>query len=82
MENNSKGKIMRVKQGYNPNSSSMGSVVFALPTALIGITAGFGIVSGIIMSAFMKNKNESKLKEGHISGEKPNCEPSAKTEGQ
>lgn len=80
MKKDSKGKIMRVKKGYNPNSSSMGSVVFALPTALLGVTAGFGIVSGIIMSAFMTNKN--KLKEGHISGEKPNCEPSAKTEGQ
>jgi hypothetical protein len=82
MENNSKGKIMRVKQGYNPNSSSMGSIVFALPTALLGITAGFGIVSGIITSAFMKNKNESKLKEGRTSAQSPNREDSIKTEGQ
>ena len=49
-----KGKILRVKHGYNPNSSSMGSIVFALPAALLGITAGFGAVSGVIVSAFVK----------------------------
>jgi len=49
-----KGKLLRVKHGYNPNSSSMGSIIFALPAALLGITAGFGAVSGIIMSAFLK----------------------------
>jgi len=54
-----KGKILRVKQGYNPNSSSMGSIVFALPAALLGITAAFGVVSGVIMSVFMKDRSRS-----------------------
>ena len=49
-----KGRILRVKQGYNPNSSSMGSIVFALPAALLGTTTVFGAVSGAIMAAFMK----------------------------
>ena len=49
-----KGKILRVKQGYNPNSSSMGSIIFAFPAALMGIAAGFSIISGIIMSKVMK----------------------------
>jgi hypothetical protein len=53
--NKPKGKLLRVKQGYNPNSSSMGSIVFVLPVALLGITAVFGAVSGIIMSWHMKN---------------------------
>ena len=55
-----KGKILRVKHGYNPNSSSMGSIVFALPAALLAIAAGFGVVSGIITAAFLKTKNNSK----------------------
>jgi Na+/melibiose symporter-like transporter len=59
---NKKGKILRVKMGYNPNSSSMGSMVFILPAALLAITAGFGVISGIIMSVFLK-KSDKKAKE-------------------
>jgi hypothetical protein len=54
-----KGRILRVKQGYNPNSSSMGSMVFSLPAVLLAVTVGFGAVSGIIMSAFIKRDNKS-----------------------
>jgi hypothetical protein len=56
-----KGKILRVKTGYNPNSSSIGSIILVIPAALLGITAGFGVISGIIMSAFMK-KSGKKVK--------------------
>jgi hypothetical protein len=58
-DKNTKGKILRVKQGYNPNSSSMGSMVFSLPAALLVITVGFGAVSGVIMSAFIKRDDKS-----------------------
>jgi hypothetical protein len=61
MSKNTKGKILRVKQGYNPNSSSMGSIVFVLPAALLAATVGFGAVSGIIMSAFIK-RDEKTIK--------------------
>lgn len=54
--NHKQGKILRVKQGYNPNSSSIGSIIFVLPTALLGVTAGFGAVSGAIMAALMTGK--------------------------
>lgn len=54
-ETKPKGKILRVKYGYNPNSSSAGSViVFALPVAIFGITLGFGAISSLIMSHFVK----------------------------
>ena len=53
--NRPKGKILRIKHGYNPNSSSMGSIIFALPVALLGISIGFGAVSSIIAAAFMKD---------------------------
>ncbi|MCK4753573.1 MAG: hypothetical protein KAS75_09000 [Planctomycetes bacterium] len=49
-----KGKILRVKHGYNPNSSSMGSIVFALPAAIFGLATAFGAVSGVIFAAFLK----------------------------
>lgn len=55
-----KGKILRVKYGYNPNSSSMGSIVFALPAALIAVMAGTGVASGVIMSALMRDKKKNK----------------------
>jgi hypothetical protein len=55
-----KGKILRVKPGYNPNSSSMGSIVFSFPQIMMGVTAIFGAVSGIIISRFMKNQPPMK----------------------
>jgi len=58
-DKNTKGKILRVKQGYNPNSSSMGSMVFSLPAVLLAVTVGFGAVSGIIMSAFIKRDGKT-----------------------
>ena len=56
------GSILRLKQGYNPNSSSVGSIVFVLPAALLGITTAFGAVSGMIMSALMTD-NEKNTKD-------------------
>ena len=82
MKNIRKGKILRIKQGYNPNSSSMGSIVYALPAAILGTTAGFGIVSGVLMSSFIKNKDETKLKDKGISTQGVNCEDSVRAEGQ
>lgn len=55
---NPKGKILRIKLGYNPNSSSMGSMVFILPAALLAVTVGFGAISGIIMSVFIKRSDK------------------------
>ncbi len=66
-----KGRILRVKQGYNPNSSSMGSIVFALPAALLGTTTVFGAVSGAVMAAFMKKtgKNDSPRQDAPVESE-------------
>ena len=50
------GRILRLKRGYNPNSSSMGSIVFGLPSLLLGTTVAFGAVAGFICSAFMRRK--------------------------
>ncbi len=47
------GRILRVKQGYNPNSSSMGSMLFVVPGAILAITVVFGAAAGAIASAVM-----------------------------
>lgn len=56
------GNILRLKEGYNPNSSTIGSAIFVLPAALLGITAAFGAVSGIIMSTLMTDKARNTKK--------------------
>ncbi len=48
------GRILRVKHGYNPNSSSMGSLIFALPASLMAVSGGVALVSGLIFSYFLK----------------------------
>ncbi|MHC4645530.1 MAG: hypothetical protein ACYTBJ_08505 [Planctomycetota bacterium] len=69
-----KGKILRLKQGYNPNSSSMGSIIFVLPAALLGITVGFGLVSGIIASAFIRHGDNDRAGKENASGDEPTME--------
>ena len=46
------GKILKIKQGYNPNSSSIGSIIFVLPVALLSSTAIFAVVSSVLYSVF------------------------------
>ena len=52
-----KGTILRVKHGYNPNSSSMGSIIFVLPLSLIGAAFGTAAVSSLILPHFVKDKS-------------------------
>jgi len=51
------GKILRVKLGYNPNSSSIGTMIFVMPVAMLSAAVAFGTASGLIFSAFSKNRN-------------------------
>ncbi|MEW5734407.1 MAG: hypothetical protein AB1921_06110 [Thermodesulfobacteriota bacterium] len=57
------GRILRVKWGVNPNSSSMGSLVFALPAALLAVTVGFGAVSALILARFIQKPPDMVEKE-------------------
>ena len=58
-----KGKILKAKLGVNPNSSSMGSIVFALRTSLLAVTALFGIVAGVICAVFVGRRREQDTDE-------------------
>jgi len=45
-----KGRVLRVKQGYNPNSSSLGTIIFAFPSAMLAAPIVFSAVAGMICS--------------------------------
>ncbi len=49
-----RGRVLRVKQGYNPNSSSMGSIVFVLPAFLFVVTVIFGALSGLLAPLLLR----------------------------
>jgi len=55
-----RGRILRVKWGYNPNSSSMGSILFAVPLMLLAAAAVFGAAAGAIASAVFRGRNTGK----------------------
>lgn len=70
-----RGKILRVKLGYNPNSSSIGSMVFAIPAAMLGVAVGFGTLSGLIVSAFSKNSGSAEPEKQDTTVEPADSEP-------
>jgi len=53
-----RGRILKLKLGYNPNSSSVGSGVYVLPVILLGISTLFGAAAGIISSAFAHGRRK------------------------
>ncbi len=57
-----KGRILKVKQGYNPNSSSLGSIVFSLPVMLMGISTLFGFAASILFAAANHHNGRHYLK--------------------
>jgi len=55
-----KGKVLRVKQGYNPNSSSLGSVVFSFPAALIAVPVLLSATAAFIFTRIINKKTDSE----------------------
>ncbi len=77
---NRKGEILRVKLGYNPNSSSIGTMIFAMPVAMLSAAVAFGTVSGLIFSAFSKKKSAAGTDDEDTSGRTTGTENSGHTE--
>ena len=69
MIKNQKGKILRIKQGYNPNSSSIGSIIFAVPTMLFVSAVLFGTATTIIFSKYLKKTANKSNEEKTLPGE-------------
>ena len=49
------GRILRVKLGYNPNSSSLGSIVFAVPAAMLAVPVVFNAVAAAIAAKCVRD---------------------------
>lgn len=75
-----KGKVLKVKLGYNPNSSSIGSMIFVLPVAMLSAAVAFGTVSGLIFSAFSKKRNAAGTEDEGVSGSTTGKKNSGHTE--
>ncbi|MCK4563891.1 MAG: hypothetical protein KAU94_04380 [Verrucomicrobia bacterium] len=55
-----KGRVLALKEGYNPNSSSLGSIVFSYPEAWLLAPVIAGTVSAAATAWFTrKNKKEN-----------------------
>ena len=55
-----KGKVLRVKQGYNPNSSSLGSIVFSFPAAMLAVPVLLSTTAALIYTKVLNKKNSDK----------------------
>ena len=57
-----KPKILKIKVGYNPNSSSIGTLLKAFPMALYGSAVLFNLVISILLSGkFIKMGKNKKV---------------------
>ncbi|MBI4704100.1 MAG: hypothetical protein HY744_23575 [Deltaproteobacteria bacterium] len=72
------GRILRLKHGYNPNSSSIGSIVFAMPASLLALTVAFGAATGLVCAAFLDRRPPRGGGPKAAAGER---DPSPKQEG-
>ena len=55
-----RGRVLRVKEGYNPNSSSLGSVVFSVPAALIAVPALLAAAAAWIAARYRNGEEKEK----------------------
>jgi hypothetical protein len=53
-----RGRILRVKNGFNPNSSSIASDIIVFFTAAAGVSAMFATAAAVVMARF-SDKPES-----------------------
>lgn len=50
------GRILRVKAGYNPNSSSIGTVIFAVPAAMLIAPALYNVIAAAFTTATLRDR--------------------------
>ena len=62
-----KGKILRIKKGYNPNSSSVGSQI----PYLFAFFSGTGIIAIITLHLFNRFKKIIKFENNKLNREEP-----------
>lgn len=52
------GKVLKVKKGYNPNSSSMGSIILTMPFVYIPAITAVGLTAGIFINMIISHDSE------------------------
>lgn len=55
-----RGKVLALKEGYNPNSSSLGSIVVSYPEAVLLAPAIAGTVTAAATAWFLKKTADKK----------------------
>ena len=58
-----KGKVLALKEGYNPNSSSLGSIVFSYPEAFLLAPVIAGTVTAAAIAWFNKKSKKDDSNE-------------------
>ena len=51
-----KGRVLMMKMGYNPNSSSIGTVVYSFPYAFIAVSAALAVLAALLIKKTSKEK--------------------------
>ena len=75
-----RGRILRLKLGYNPNSSSIGTIVFAMPAAMLGLTVAFGAAAAVLCSAVLHRREAASAAPPSGESESPGSEGSPRRE--
>lgn len=50
------GRVLRIKTGYNPNSSSLGTIIFAVPAAMIAAPVAYNVIAAAFASASLRDR--------------------------
>lgn len=53
-----KGRILSIKRGYNPNSSSIGSEIIAFVTSVAAVSTAVGVVTALVAGRKLKKQGE------------------------
>jgi hypothetical protein len=65
-----KGKVLRVKEGFNPNSSSLGSIVFSMSAALMAAPVVLAAAAAWISSRTAKPAGEPSTEDASAQGQR------------
>lgn len=68
------GRILCVKAGYNPNSSSLGTIIFAVPAAMIVAPAVYNAIAAALTSATLRDKPEPHGLQSLPADQRPDCD--------
>jgi hypothetical protein len=47
--------VLRVKKGYNPNSSSIGTVLYSFPLAFVALSTILGVLAALVRRKGARN---------------------------